>query len=55
MIEDVQIRELFTPELQALREAFETWRPQTKVLKDVKLKLEGIKMLPRAKLKDGKL
>ena len=30
-----------------------TWRPATKALKDVKLKLEGIRMLPRPK--DGKL
>lgn len=32
----------------------QTWKPVTKVLKDVKLKLEGIRMLPRAK-KEGKL
>ncbi|KAI5480231.1 glycoside hydrolase family 2 protein [Pseudohyphozyma bogoriensis] len=41
IIEDPQIRELYTTEMTALREAFETWRPTTKVLKDVKLKLEA--------------
>lgn len=75
IIEDAQVRELFSKELTALREAFEvsfrilaarlgvradslpsraqTWKPQTKTLKEVKLKLEGIRMLQRAK--DGKL
>ncbi|ORY72391.1 hypothetical protein BCR35DRAFT_315144 [Leucosporidium creatinivorum] len=53
IIEDPQVRELFGKELTALREAFETWKPQTKTLKEVKLKLEGIRMLQRAK--DGKL
>ncbi|GAA5919024.1 hypothetical protein JCM1841_002700 [Sporobolomyces salmonicolor] len=52
IIEDPQVRELFANELKALGEAYETWRPQTKVLKDVKLKLEGIRMLVR---KGGKL
>uniref|UniRef100_A0A0K3CFB2 FGENESH: predicted gene_8.110 protein n=1 Tax=Rhodotorula toruloides TaxID=5286 RepID=A0A0K3CFB2_RHOTO len=45
IIEDPQVRELFSNELVALREAYETWKPQTKVLKDVKLKLEGIRMM----------
>ncbi|TNY24508.1 hypothetical protein DMC30DRAFT_345789, partial [Rhodotorula diobovata] len=45
IIEDPQVRELFGNELTALREAYETWRPQTKVLKDVKLKLEGIRLM----------
>ncbi|GAA5828378.1 hypothetical protein JCM11251_006220 [Rhodosporidiobolus azoricus] len=45
IIEDPQVRQLFSKELVALQEAYETWRPQTKVLKDVKLKLEGIRML----------
>ncbi|KAK4058530.1 hypothetical protein OIO90_000692 [Microbotryomycetes sp. JL221] len=53
LIEDSAIRELFDEELHALREAYETWRPATKALKEVKLKLEGIRMLPRPK--DGKL
>lgn len=48
------VRELFGKELTVLREAFEIWKPATKVLKEVKLKLEGIRMLPRAK-KEGKL
>lgn len=52
IIEDPQVRELFGNELLALREAYETWRPQTKVLKDVKLKLEGIRMM---NWKSGKL
>ncbi|GAA5911159.1 hypothetical protein JCM6882_006593 [Rhodosporidiobolus microsporus] len=45
IIEDPQVRQLFSKELVALQEAYETWKPQTKVLKDVKLKLEGIRML----------
>ncbi|GAA5906702.1 hypothetical protein JCM8208_006359 [Rhodotorula glutinis] len=45
IVEDRQVRELFGNELAALREAYETWRPQTKVLKDVKLKLEGIRLM----------
>ncbi|BGP23549.1 hypothetical protein Rt10032_c02g0714 [Rhodotorula toruloides] len=45
IIEDAQVRELFSNELVALREAYEAWKPQTKVLKDVKLKLEGIRMM----------
>ncbi|GJN87541.1 hypothetical protein Rhopal_000495-T1 [Rhodotorula paludigena] len=45
IIEDPQVRELFSNELAALREAYETWKPQTKVLKDVKLKLEGIRLM----------
>ncbi|GAA5852670.1 hypothetical protein JCM8547_002584 [Rhodosporidiobolus lusitaniae] len=51
IVEDPQVRELFGAELVALQEAYETWRPQTKVLKDVKLKLEGIRLLR----KSGKL
>jgi len=47
LIEDPQVRELFGDELGRLRESFETWRPATKALKEVKLKLEGIRMLPR--------
>jgi hypothetical protein len=54
IVEDAMVRELFGNELTVLREAFEIWKPTTKVLKDVKLKMEGIRMLPRAK-KDGKL
>ncbi|GAA5951517.1 hypothetical protein JCM10213_002750 [Rhodosporidiobolus nylandii] len=50
IIEDSQVRELFGNELVALQEAYETWKPQTKVLKDVKLKLEGIRMLKKGKL-----
>ncbi|KAK4701744.1 hypothetical protein P7C70_g4482, partial [Phenoliferia sp. Uapishka_3] len=46
IIEDPQVRELFSNELSALRDAYETWRPVTKTLKEVKLKLEGIRMLP---------
>ncbi|GAA5943691.1 hypothetical protein JCM3775_001337 [Rhodotorula graminis] len=45
IVEDRRVRELFGKELSALREAYETWRPQTKVLKDVKLKLEGIRLM----------
>ncbi|GAA6002426.1 uncharacterized protein JCM10292_006652 [Rhodotorula paludigena] len=45
IIEDPQVCELFSNELAALREAYETWKPQTKVLKDVKLKLEGIRLM----------
>lgn len=56
IVEDPQVRELFGNELTALREAFETWKPTTKVLKECKLKLEGIRMLPRANnAKEGKL
>ncbi|GAA5876403.1 hypothetical protein JCM16303_003519 [Sporobolomyces ruberrimus] len=47
IIEDPHVRQLFPNELKALGEAYETWRPQTKVLKDCKLKLEGIRMLNR--------
>ncbi|GAA6034398.1 hypothetical protein JCM8097_002706 [Rhodosporidiobolus ruineniae] len=52
IIEDKQVQELFGNELAALQEAYETWKPQTKVLKDVKLKLEGIRLIGR---KTGKL
>lgn len=45
IVEDPQVRELFGNELSALREAYDTWKPQTKVLKDTKLKLEGIRSL----------
>ncbi|GAA5969709.1 hypothetical protein JCM11641_008012 [Rhodosporidiobolus odoratus] len=51
IVEDPQVRQLFGNELVALQEAYETWKPQTKVLKDVKLKLEGIRMIK----KTGKL
>ncbi|GAA5935304.1 uncharacterized protein JCM15063_000995 [Sporobolomyces koalae] len=47
IIEDPHVRHLFGNELKALGEAFETWKPQTKVLKDCKLKLEGIRMINR--------
>ncbi|GAA6014204.1 hypothetical protein JCM10207_006131 [Rhodosporidiobolus poonsookiae] len=50
IIEDPQVRELFEPELNALREAYDGWRPQTKVLKETKLKLEGIRMSRKGKL-----
>ncbi|GAA6050901.1 hypothetical protein JCM3770_002522 [Rhodotorula araucariae] len=52
IIEDPQVRQLFGNELAALREAYDTWRPQTKVLKDVKLKLEGIRLMAQ---RPGKL
>lgn len=48
IVEDPGVLQLFGSELASLRESFETWRPTTKVLREVKLKLEGIRMLPRA-------
>lgn len=54
IVEDEEVRDLFGDELTALREAFETWKPTTKILREVKLKLEGIRMLPRAR-REGKL
>ncbi|GAA5909464.1 uncharacterized protein JCM6883_003953 [Sporobolomyces salmoneus] len=45
--EDPHVRQLFGNELKALGEAYETWKPQTKILKDCKLKLEGIRMITR--------
>ncbi|GAA5962794.1 hypothetical protein JCM3765_001521 [Sporobolomyces pararoseus] len=47
IFDDPQVRLLFGNELKALGEAYETWKPQTKVLKDCKLKLEGIRMITR--------
>ncbi|GAA6005628.1 hypothetical protein JCM11491_003706 [Sporobolomyces phaffii] len=47
IIEDTHVRQLFGNELKALGEAYEVWKPQTKVLKDCKLKLEGIRMITR--------
>ncbi|SCV67760.1 BQ2448_5371 [Microbotryum intermedium] len=55
IIEDPKVRDLFANELQALRDAFESWRPVSKALKEVRLKLEPIHMLPKVNTQQGKL
>ncbi|SGY16760.1 BQ5605_C012g06979 [Microbotryum silenes-dioicae] len=55
IIEDPKVRDLFGNELQALRDAFESWRPVSKALKEVRLKLEPIRMLPKVNTQQGKL
>lgn len=48
IIEDPQIRTLFSDDLQSLRDQFEEWRPKTKALQQVQAALEPLRLIPRS-------
>lgn len=48
IIEDAQIRTLFSEELQTLRDQFEVWQPKTKALQQVQAALEPLRLIPRS-------
>lgn len=43
MMDDRAVQSLFGKELKRLKEEFEEWRPVSKVLKDLKMRLEPLK------------
>lgn len=53
IIEDPQIRALFSDELQTLRDQFEEWHPKTKALQQVQAALEPLRLIPRSTKSQG--
>lgn len=43
MLEETIVRNQLAPECSHLLEQFENWKPTSKILKDVKFRLEGIR------------
>ena len=48
LLDDRCVRELFAADLQELRDQFEDWKPSSKPLKEVRMKLDPLKVLPRS-------
>lgn len=53
IIEDQQVRALFSEELQTLRDQFEVWQPKTKALQQVQAALEPLRLIPRSAKSDS--